>query len=292
MSRAARSARRIALDAGSMSDEQLLEAFGQLRLGRLLAGPLSFAAGTVVVVAHGVLLLVSNWRLVLLELLPAVWLAAVLWDWRFHVLQGHEPVLLGGWVAVVVAVAVVSATLASYWCNVAFAYAAIGGEPRPGAALRATARHWRVLVGVAVGVGLTHAWVTQRAAARGGVGLYAVALGLVALVDLYLYSALPAQVMGLDRREGVRNVVTRVVTTGAIGVLVALPGLVLAILAHLLLGLPVLRLVGLAVLVVAVVIQIAAVSSGRAVRLSAAVLAAGGRGAAPSTPGAEGTSAA
>src|SRR5438093_12382477 len=44
--------------------------------------PLAYAAGTVAVVFDGVLLLIRNWRLTLLQLVPALWISAMTWNLR------------------------------------------------------------------------------------------------------------------------------------------------------------------------------------------------------------------
>src|SRR5207247_10519325 len=46
--------------------------------------PLAYAAGTVAVVFDGVLLLVRNWRLSLLQLIPALWISAMADYRRIH----------------------------------------------------------------------------------------------------------------------------------------------------------------------------------------------------------------
>lgn len=266
-------ARRVVVDAGAMSDEELLATLGQLRVGRVLAGPLRFFAGAVLLVLHGVLLLIGNWRLLLLELVPAIWIAAVLWDWRFHVVEGNELVEVHGLWAPAIAAFVVLATVVSYWCNVAFVHAAVGTRPTLGGALSAAGRHRRLVVGAGLAVGLLHAWVSVRGPVR-GLPTVTLGLGLLALLDLYLYSALPAHALGLDRRRrSPVAYVAKTVTSGALSMAVSLPGMTLAVVAHVLLGTSVLRALGVVVLVVAVILQVAASSSSRAVSMWSQLLA-------------------
>jgi hypothetical protein len=266
--RRAEAARRIVLHARSMSDDELLATIAELKVGHLLAGPLAFAAGAVLLVVHAVLLLFTNWRLIAVELLPAIWLATVLWDWRFHVLYGNELAELhGGW-AILAAAFVVFATIVSYACNVVFAYVATGQAHTVRGGLRRTRRHRRLILVAGLAVGAFHAWVSVRGPIR-GLGTFAIGLGLVALANLYLYSALPAQALGMDRRRSnPKDLVTKTIALGAVSVVVSTPGITLAVIARLLLGIPVLRIVGFVVLAVAVLLQIAAASSSRAVSLS------------------------
>lgn len=259
--------------AGAMNDDELLAAIGRVRVGRALHGPLDFLAGAVLLVLHSVLLLVGNWRLLVLELVPAVWIAAVLWDWRFHVVEGNELVEVRGAWAAVIAVGVVLATVVSYWCNVAFVHAALGPRPSLRGALREAGRHRRLILGAGLAVGALHAWVSVRGPVR-GLPTVTIGLGLVALLDLYLYSALPGQALGLDRRRASpREYVATTVTSGALSMAISLPGVTLALVAHALLGTSVLRVLGVVVLAVAVLLQVAASSSSRAVSMWSRLLA-------------------
>src|SRR5665648_312139 len=52
--------------------------------------PLAYAAGTVAVVFDGVLLLVRNWRLTLLQLVPAAWIWAMTWNLKSHLLANRD----------------------------------------------------------------------------------------------------------------------------------------------------------------------------------------------------------
>jgi hypothetical protein len=263
----------IAFSAREMSDDELLDAIDRLRVGRLLAGPLAFATGAILLVVHGGVLLLTNWRLVIVELLPAVWLGAVLWDWRSQVLRDHALLDPGGWAAVAIAAGVVAMTVASYWCNVTFAYLATGREDRIRPASRAVGRHRRLVTGVALAVGLLHAWVAVRAPIR-GVPTFAVGLGIVVGLHLYLYSALPAQALGIDRgRRAPREALSRTLTVGALSAVVSAPGILLALLARVLLDVPVLRVLGVLALALAVLVQVAATSSSRALSLATVVAA-------------------
>lgn len=256
-----------------MSEDEFLAAVGRLRIGHVLARPLSWVAGAVLLVVNGVVLLLANWRLLVLELVPAVWIAAILWDWRFHVVEGHDLTELhDGW-ALAVAAFVVAMTVAAHWSNVAFVEAAVGGHPRLYDALRSVGAHRRLVLGAALAAGLLHAWVSVRGPVR-GTATFSIGLGAVALIDLYLYSALPAQALDLGRRRtSARQYLAKTVTSGAVSAAISLPGITLALVAHLLLGIPVLRALGVLVLVIAVVLQVAASSSSRAVSLAAALVA-------------------
>lgn len=251
-----------------MSDDELLETIAQLKVGHVLAGPLSFAAGAVLLVVHAVLLLVTNWRFIAVALFPAIWLATLLWDWRYHVLYGKELAELHGQWAILVALLVVLATVVSYGSNVVFAYVATGQEHTVRGGLRRAGQHRRLILAAGLAVGALHAWVSVRGSIR-GFGTFAIGLGLVAITNLYLYSALPAHALGLDRQRATPSgFVSKSIALGAVGVVVATPGLLLAVVGRMLVDVPLLRIVGFVVLAFAVLLQIAASSSTRAVALS------------------------
>lgn len=258
-----------------MSDDELLAAIGRLKVGRVLAGPLAFAAGAFLLVIHSVLLLFGNWRLILVELVPAIWIATVLWDWRYHVLYGHRLAeLQGGW-TILAAAFVVSATIVSYACNVVFAFVATGQEHTVRDGFRRALRCRRPILSAGLAVGALHAWVAVRGPIR-GVGTFALGLGLVALANLYLYSALPAHALGIGRqRANTKELVGKTVALGAVSLAVSTPGITLAFLGRMLLGISALRILGFLVVAVAVLLQIVAASSSRAVSMSTKVVTPG-----------------
>jgi hypothetical protein len=60
---------------------------------------------------------VSNWRLTLVQLLPAIWVWAATADLRAHLLQGHSFNVLRGPVLVPFIVAIVAIAVASFFLN-------------------------------------------------------------------------------------------------------------------------------------------------------------------------------
>jgi hypothetical protein len=229
---------------------------------------LALVTGTLLLMLRGVLLLVANWRLILLELIPAVWLAVMLWDLRYHVVAGHALVVpTGGWTAVAVAV-IFAATAGSYWCNVAFAFAAVGDGTGVRAATRAANANLGPILSTAAVVAAAHSWVSLRGASI-GIGTFGVGLAVVVAINMYLYTALPAQIVGLSRtRRSVRQRVERGVLAATVGALAAAPGFLLSRLGQLLLAFTATRPIGIVVLAVAVLLQVAGVSSSRAVAMS------------------------
>ena len=111
-------------------DERTIgDAVLQLSKKRRIFAPLALAVGAFVMLFSGLRLLVTNWRLMLLQVLPAMLTWATTMDLKAHVLQGKEfhdirrPVVL-----VLFAAAVLVTTAASY-LNAAFAFAV--SQPGP-----------------------------------------------------------------------------------------------------------------------------------------------------------------
>ena len=97
--------------------------------------PLAFVVGAFAMLFQGLKLLVTNWRLTLVEILPAMWIWAAMLDLKVHVLHGKEFHILRGPVLVPILVAIAAITAASFFLNAVFAFAiADPGKPqiRPG----------------------------------------------------------------------------------------------------------------------------------------------------------------
>src|SRR4051812_40562041 len=93
------------------SVESALTSLGGRR--RWLA-PLVYTAGTVAVVFDGVLLLLRNWQLTLLQLFPAVWISVMTWNMKSHLVS--KPTLSTS-VAIAAAIWVLVAAQVAYWSN-------------------------------------------------------------------------------------------------------------------------------------------------------------------------------
>src|SRR5690242_15819550 len=72
-------------DADAVKIEETAREFGELR--RYLA-PVAWAAGALVLAVRGIKLLILNWRLSLIELVPAALVWVVMWDLKDHTLRG------------------------------------------------------------------------------------------------------------------------------------------------------------------------------------------------------------
>ena len=112
------------------SDEaRIEEAVLRLSSSRRVFAPLAFAVGALALLFGGVRLLVSNWRLTLVQLLPAIWIWVAMADLKVHVLHGNSFTVLRGAVLIPIILAIVAITVASFFLSAVFAFAIT----RPGA---------------------------------------------------------------------------------------------------------------------------------------------------------------
>ena len=119
------------------------EAILRLSRSRRVFAPLAFTISAFVMLYEGLRLLVSNWRLTLVEILPAMWIWLAMFDLKAHTLHGKSFDVLRGPVLIPIGAAIVMLTVASYFLNAVFAFAISQpgrAEIRPG--LAQARRHW------------------------------------------------------------------------------------------------------------------------------------------------------
>jgi hypothetical protein len=103
------------------SDEaKVEEAVLRLSGSRRAFSPLAFAIGAFALLFDGLRLLARNWRLTLVQILPAVWIWLAMADLRVHVLQGESFTLLRGPVLIPIILGIVAITVACFFLNAVF----------------------------------------------------------------------------------------------------------------------------------------------------------------------------
>ena len=65
----------------------------------------------------------TNWRLTLVQILPAMWIWLAMLDLKAHVLHGKSFTVLRGPVLIPVALLIIAITVASFFLNAVFAFA-------------------------------------------------------------------------------------------------------------------------------------------------------------------------
>jgi hypothetical protein len=253
-------------DADAARIELAARRFGASR--RYLV-PVAWAAGAIVLLVRGVKLLLVNWRLGLLELVPAAWVWFVMWELKQHALRGaaFRQITLGG--MLLAAFGAVVLTTAAFWCNTVFGYAISNERPEIAPAIR-QARVHRVAIAVAgTVVGLVVALAVAVIPRIGSSRLYVVALSGVLGLLLVSLVAVPARLLGRRRTKlSLKQSVGSWAAGSALSAVAMAPGFLLDRLGIILLGVPGLHVVGLLLLTLGVTLSAAGLSSVRAVKLT------------------------
>src|SRR5580693_10247528 len=245
------------------------EAVVRLSRSRRWLAPLALAVGALAMLFDGVKLLFTNWRLTLVQVLPAMWIWAAMLDLKAHVLHGTTFHVLTGPVVIPIVVAVAAITAASFFLNAVFAFAiASEGPPaiRPG--FTQARSHLAVVLawGAAVGICLGLATVVF---VRWGLLWFGLSLSIVVAVMMVCYVAVPARLVGVKTTSSKRDKLTATAVGGAIGAVVCTPPYVLGRVGLLMLGSHTLFIAGCVVLAIGVTLQAGATGAVKAVKMSA-----------------------
>lgn len=238
------------------------------RRSRFLA-PLALVVGGFAMLFQGVKLLVTNWRLTLVQILPAMWIWAAMLDLKVHAFHGREFHVIRGPLLIPILLAIAAITAASFYLNAAFAFAiSKPGKPeiRPAFALART--HLRPIVAWGGGIGLALG-VATMVMTRWGKGWFALTLSVVVAVMMVTYVAVPARLVGIKSDRSRKDKLTAAAVGGAIGGIVCSPPYALGRVAILMLGSHTFRVLAVFMLVIAVVLQTGATSATKAIKFSA-----------------------
>jgi hypothetical protein len=236
--------------------------------------PLALLVGGLAMLFQGVRTLFINWRLTVIQILPAMWIWAVMLDLKAHVLHGkgfHEFTHASVLILAIALIAVI--TSASFYLNAVFAFAiARQGPPeiRPAFAMAREHRRTVLVWGLSVGVliGFSALYVN-----RWGHFWYAFSLGIMAGVLMFAYVAVPSRLLGLRRNQSRRDKLAATAVGGAIGAVICSPPYALGRVAIIMLGSHTFRVLAVFLLIVAVVLQTGATSAVKAVKMSAKIVA-------------------
>ena len=247
------------------------EAVLRLSRSRRVFSPLAFAIGAFALLFDGLKLLVTNWRLTLVQILPAMWIWLAMADLRAHVLHGNSFNVLRGPVLVPIILAVVAVTMACFLLNAVFAFAiSRPGAPEIRPALAQARRHLTpILVSGAV-VGLMLA-LSTTVVTRWGRPWFTISLGIVIAVMMVSYVAVPARLIGVKRTQSRRDKLTTSVVSSVLGATVCAPPYILGRLGLLMLGSEFLLIPGIVVLALGVTLQAGATGAVRAIKMSASL---------------------
>jgi len=244
-----------------------------LSQSRRILAPLGFLVGAFVTLFDALRLLVSNWRLMLVQILPATWIWLAMFDLKAHLLHGRAFREADLTVTVILIAVITAITMVSFLLNAVFAFAiARPGSPQIRPAFRAATDRLPVILlwGLVAGLGLAFAALI---APRLGRGWFGVSMGLVVGFMMLTYVTVPARLVGIHPSGSRRDKLGTSVVTGAIGAVVCAPAYILGRLGILLLGSHALFAVGVGLLFVGLMLQAGASGAVKAMKMSAKLLA-------------------
>ena len=268
--------RRLARAIREGDDAQVEQAIVALSKRSRLLAPLALIVGAFSMLFQGIKLLFTNWRLTLVQVLPAMWIWAAMLDLKAHALHGREFHIFRGPLLAVVLLVIAGLTAGSFYLNAVFAFAISRPGPpeiRPGFA-RAR-RHLRTILAWGLIVGLALGFATM-VVDRWGKVWFSVTLGVVVAVMMVAYVAVPARLVGVKSERSRRDKLAASAVGGAIGALVCAPPFALGRVAILMLGSHTFFYLAIVLLAIAIVLQTGATSSVKAIKMSAK-LTVGGR---------------
>lgn len=251
-------------------DEAAVEAAVlELSRSRRIFAPLVFGVGAFVMLFQGLRLLFSNWRLTLIQVLPAMWIWVALLDLKLHVFKGKEFHSWQGASALLLVVAIALVMTASFYLNAVFAFAiSRPGAPQIRPAFTLARRHLPIVLGVGLLVGTAFGF-SAIVVPRWGHAWFALLLGVVIAVMMLTYVAVPARLVGIRPTGSRRDKMAATVIGGTLGALVCTPPYVIGRLGILLLGSNAVFALGVVLLLVGLTLQAGATSAVKAIKMSA-----------------------
>lgn len=248
-------------------EEAVLEHVLRLSRRRRLFAPLALTVGAFAMLFDGLRLLIANWRLMIVQVLPAVWIWLAMYDLKAKVLHGRSLPALRGGVLVPIALVIVAITVACFFLNAVFAYAITRSRPpeiRP--AYEVARERWRPIAawGVAVGVPLA---VAITFGPRWSKPWFALSLGVTIGVMMVCYVAVPSRLIGIRPRRTGREKLTTTLLATALSATVCTPPYLLGRLGILMLGSKALLLPGIVLLTVGFGLQAGATGAVRAIKM-------------------------
>jgi hypothetical protein len=255
-------------------DEDAVErAVVELSRSRRIFAPLVFLIGAFVMLFQGVRLLFSNWRLTLIQVLPAMWIWLALLDLKAHVFHGKAFHSWHGPTALLLVAAIALVTAAAFYLNAVFAFAiSQPGEPRIRPAFSLARRHLPVVLGAGLVVGLALG-VSAIIVPRWGHPWFVLSLGIVIGVMMLTYVTVPARIVGIKPAGTRRDKLAASAIGGTIGAIVCTPAYLVGRLGILLLGSSALFPLGVVVLIIGLMLQAGASGAVKAIKMSAKLAA-------------------
>ena len=248
------------------------EAVLRLSRSRPWLAPLALAVGALTILFEGLRLLFINWRLTLIQVLPAMWIWAAMLDLKAHVLHGQSFYAIRGLIVIPVIAGIAAITAASFFLNAVFAFAITQpGAPLIRPAVAQARSHLAVVLGSGAAVGIVLG-LSMVVFTRWRTLWFALSLSIVIGVMMVCYVAIPARLIGVKPARSKRDKLAATAVSAAIGAVVCTPPYLLGRIGLLMLGSHVLFIPGIIVFAVGLMLDAGATSAVKAVKMSAKFL--------------------
>jgi hypothetical protein len=265
---------RTLIDAIRRSDDDAVEAaIIELSRSRRVFAPLVFVIGAFVMLFQGLRLLFSNWRLTLIQVLPAMWIWLAMLDLKAHAFKGKEFQVWSGSAQALLVVAITLVTAACFYLNSVFAFAILQpGAPQVRPAFTRARRHLHVVIpiGIVVGAALGIAAIVVP---RWGLFWFGLSLGIVVGVMMLTYVTVPARIAGIKPTASRRDKIVAGAIGGTLGAIICTPPYVLGRVGILLLGSPTFFALGVILVTLGLTLQAGATGAVKAIKMSAKLAA-------------------
>jgi hypothetical protein len=267
-----------------------------LRLSRARPwlAPLALIVGAFAMLFEGVKLLFTNWRLTLIQVLPAMWIWAAMYDLKLHLqpvtrlhLVHGKPfhVLYGPQIVIPVVLGISVLTAASFYLNAVFAFAITQpGRPQIRPAFTQARSHLAVVLvsGGTVGILLG---VSAVVVPRWGSFWFAVALSIVVGAMMVSYVAVPSRLIGMKPVQSRRDKLAASAVGGMVGAVICTPPYALGRAGLLMLGSSVLFVPGVILFAIGLTLQAGATGAVKTIKMSAKLVGSRSDGAEGGTEG-------
>lgn len=261
--------RAVARGVRDGDEEKVVRAVEELSHRHRLLAPLALLVGGVAMLFSGLRLLLSNWRLTAIQVPPAMWIWAAMYDLRAHVLHDRTVQALRGPAVIPIIVGVVAITVGCFFLNAVFAFAiSQDGTPKIRPAVAEAGRHLRPIlatggiVGLALGLTVTVVTRTHRP-------WFSLCLSVVIGVMMVSYVAVPARLIGVEQTGSVRDRLSASLVGSFLGAVVSTPAYVIGRIGLLMIGSPFLRFPGIVLFLIGFTLQAGATSAVKAVKMGA-----------------------
>ncbi len=256
------------------NDEDAVErAVVALSQSRRIFAPLVFVLGAFVMLFQGLKTLFANWRLLLIQILPAMWIWVAFMDLKLHAFKGKDFHVLTGWPVIASVLGITAVTAACFYLNAVFAFAiSNAGAPQIRPAFALARRHLKVVLGAGCVVGLALGF-SAIIVPRWGSPWFGLSMGIVVGVMMMTYVSVPARIIGVKPAGTPRDKMAAAAIGGTMSAVVSAPAYIIGRIGILLLGSKVLFPLAIAMLVVGFALLAGATGAVKAIKMSAKLAA-------------------